>query len=147
MIDGRCLVLRRSDREEWVFPKGHIEEGEQPEDAAIREVLEETGLQIQIVASIGLTRYKFGPANEHHKRIDWFLALSDHSRTVLESIFCESVLLDRAEADRVLTHEGDRDLARRAPRPGCDPTHRPTARPWLINPGGPVVTRSRAGRR
>lgn len=115
MIDGRCLVLRRSDREEWVFPKGHIEEGEQPEDAAIREVLEETGLQIQIAASIGSTRYKFGPANEHHKRIDWFLALSDHSRTVLEPIFRESVLLDRAEADRVLTHEGDRDLARRAP--------------------------------
>jgi 8-oxo-dGTP pyrophosphatase MutT (NUDIX family) len=42
-IDQRALVLRRGDRNEWVFPKGHLERGEEPQDAALREVREETG--------------------------------------------------------------------------------------------------------
>jgi diadenosine hexaphosphate hydrolase (ATP-forming) len=114
MIEDSCLVLRRSDREEWVFPKGHLEDGETPEDAAIREVLEETGLPIEIVASLGSTRYKFGRGQAHHKRIDWFLALADHRRLALEPIFREAALLDREGAERVLSHSADRDLARRA---------------------------------
>jgi 8-oxo-dGTP pyrophosphatase MutT (NUDIX family) len=114
MIGERCLALRRSDREEWVFPKGHLEDGESPEDAAIREVLEETGLPIEIVASIGSTRYKFGRGQAHHKRVDWFLALAEHRRLALEPIFREAALLDLAGAQRVLSHDADRDLAQRA---------------------------------
>lgn len=37
------LLIRDSYRN-WGFPKGHLEAGEQPEDAAVREVAEETGL-------------------------------------------------------------------------------------------------------
>lgn len=90
IVEDRCLALRRSDRDEWVFPKGHLEAGERPEDAAIREVLEETGLPIEIVASLaarGLT---------------------------LEPIFHEWALLDREGAERILSHSADRELARRA---------------------------------
>ena len=36
-VDGRLLVLRRNDRAEWVFPKGHLESGERPEEAATRD--------------------------------------------------------------------------------------------------------------
>jgi 8-oxo-dGTP pyrophosphatase MutT (NUDIX family) len=48
MIDGRCLVLRRADRGQWVFPKGHVEAGERAEDAAVREVREETGYEVEV---------------------------------------------------------------------------------------------------
>ena len=44
IADGRVLILRRSDREEWVFPKGHLEGEETPTEAALRETAEETGL-------------------------------------------------------------------------------------------------------
>lgn len=37
------LLIRDSYRN-WGFPKGHVEPGERPEDAALREVAEETGL-------------------------------------------------------------------------------------------------------
>jgi 8-oxo-dGTP pyrophosphatase MutT (NUDIX family) len=42
---GRTLfLLIRDSYQNWGFPKGHVENGEQPEAAALREVTEETGL-------------------------------------------------------------------------------------------------------
>lgn len=38
------LIIRDSYKN-WGFPKGHIEQGERPEDAAVREVREETGVE------------------------------------------------------------------------------------------------------
>jgi 8-oxo-dGTP pyrophosphatase MutT (NUDIX family) len=114
MIIGRCLVLRRADRDEWVFPKGHLEEGERPEDAAIREVREETGLEIEILGSLGTTRYEFGPRRQHHKRVDWFLGRPVGGGLSLERIFGESALLDADEAQAVMTHAADREVAARA---------------------------------
>ena len=47
----QCLILRRA--KEWLFPKGHLEEGERPVDAAIREVREESGLEIEVDGYVG----------------------------------------------------------------------------------------------
>jgi 8-oxo-dGTP pyrophosphatase MutT (NUDIX family) len=53
------LASRRTRRGElaWGLAKGGIEENESPEDAAVREVREETGLLAEIEASLGETRY------------------------------------------------------------------------------------------
>ncbi len=52
------IVLRRTIRGEWVFPKGWIDPGETPEQAAIREAREETGIQAQIVRAAGNAAYE-----------------------------------------------------------------------------------------
>jgi diadenosine hexaphosphate hydrolase (ATP-forming) len=39
------LVTARGQPMEWVFPKGHIDAGERPEEAAVREVAEESGVR------------------------------------------------------------------------------------------------------
>ena len=45
VADGRPLfLLIRDSYKNWGFPKGHLENGERPEAAALREVREETGL-------------------------------------------------------------------------------------------------------
>jgi 8-oxo-dGTP pyrophosphatase MutT (NUDIX family) len=45
MHDGRALFLLIKDSyQNWGFPKGHLESGERAEDAAMREVREETGI-------------------------------------------------------------------------------------------------------
>ena len=52
--DGRILLLDRPTRGEIRLPKGHIERDESDEDAALREVTEETGYAcLEIVADLG----------------------------------------------------------------------------------------------
>ena len=54
-----CLAARRTRRGElaWGLPKGAVEPDETPEIAAVREVLEETGLEAEIEADLGTIRY------------------------------------------------------------------------------------------
>lgn len=47
----------------WTFPKGGVEEGETPAEAAVREIEEETGVKGVIVGELGETRYIY-----HHPR-------------------------------------------------------------------------------
>lgn len=48
--DGsEILLVYRAKHDDWSFPKGHIEEGENPEQAMRREVVEETGLTVKKV--------------------------------------------------------------------------------------------------
>ncbi|MFE2047956.1 NUDIX hydrolase [Streptomyces sp. NPDC059459] len=59
--DGKVLMVRRRISEGelmWQFPAGAIEEGEAPEDAAVRETVEETGL---VVASLKLLGERVHP--------------------------------------------------------------------------------------
>lgn len=48
----KFLAIKRRDVPIWVFPGGGVDEGEQPENAIIREVLEETGLKVSIKRKI-----------------------------------------------------------------------------------------------
>jgi 8-oxo-dGTP pyrophosphatase MutT (NUDIX family) len=54
-----CLAARRTRRGDlvWGLPKGAIEAEETPEAAAVREVLEETGLKAEIESDLGTIRY------------------------------------------------------------------------------------------
>lgn len=51
---GEVLLQRRGDRNQWGFPGGAVELGETPEMAAVREVREETGLDVKIRRLIGI---------------------------------------------------------------------------------------------
>jgi 8-oxo-dGTP diphosphatase len=48
----------------WGFPKGHIEKGESSQQAAIREVKEETNLEVEVIEKIGDSKYVFTASGE-----------------------------------------------------------------------------------
>jgi len=52
--NGEVLLQRRGDSNKWGFPGGAIELGETPQQAAIREVKEETGLDVEVGELIGV---------------------------------------------------------------------------------------------
>ncbi|WP_018465102.1 NUDIX hydrolase [Calidithermus timidus] len=69
---GEVLLIR--DRMGyWVFPKGHLDEGESPEQAALREVREETGIEGEVLGNLPSTRYTNNRGVE--REIRWFLML------------------------------------------------------------------------
>ena len=59
---GKILLLYKNYRnkyEGWVLPKGTVEEGEQHNETALREVKEETGVSAQIIKYVGKSNYTF----------------------------------------------------------------------------------------
>ncbi|MCC6407971.1 MAG: NUDIX domain-containing protein [Planctomycetes bacterium] len=54
----RFLIVRSlKNAEHWVLPKGHIEPGETPEAAAVREVREEAGVEARLERYLGASEY------------------------------------------------------------------------------------------
>jgi ADP-ribose pyrophosphatase YjhB (NUDIX family) len=77
--DPELLValIARYDRRRrlvWSLPKGHVEQGETVEQAALREVCEETGLTAAIVAPLGVIDFWFAVEDRRiHKTVHHFL--------------------------------------------------------------------------
>ena len=64
----------RAGRLEWCLPKGHLEGDETPQEAAVREVAEETGIIGVIRATVGIIDYWFaGDGHRVHKVVHHFL--------------------------------------------------------------------------
>jgi 8-oxo-dGTP pyrophosphatase MutT (NUDIX family) len=106
------LVSASLDRNEWVLPKGHIEAAEQPRDAAIREVFEETGVRIAIVTpeeQIGTSCYE---ARGESVCVVFFLARSIAEQAAPEHR--EKAWLPFQRADEALKHSESKALLRQA---------------------------------
>ena len=118
------LLLERPGRRELRLPKGHIEPGETREQAAVREVQEETGYaQVTILADLGSythTFYDYLKDREVTRTESYFLMRLDSEQAYSgpqyahENFQCKWVKRD--EAERLTTYESEREFIRRAQR-------------------------------
>ena len=98
----------------WGYPKGHLEEGEKPSEAAVREVFEETGFEVKVVNTkpIAESRYEVERNGETVQKTVWFYEME-----VIEAFKnepddeIEEIALENFEnALSLLTHDEDRKI-------------------------------------
>ena len=123
---GFQIAMCRSFAGHWVLPKGGLEAGETAEDAARREVLEETGLSTRIVCRLGDVRYRFSAkGSRFSKRVDHYLLRvigGDLRHNPDEHIECR--WFESARAQRVARYESEAGIINQAERVIGDLGHR-----------------------
>lgn len=120
--DPRAAViarLNRAGRVEWCLPKGHLEPGETAEEAAVREIAEETGIVGRIIGSLGSIDYWFSAEGRRvHKLVHHYLleAVGGHL-TVEDDPDQEAIdvaWVPVAELGALLAFPNERKIAREA---------------------------------
>lgn len=113
VLGRRCRDRRRST---WSLPKGTPDGDETPDETAMREVAEETGLQVRILDHLGVIRYRFMREGVRiDKSVRYYLMepiggdLADH-----DGEFDEVRWFAAAEADAVMQFATERDILARA---------------------------------
>tara|TARA_B000000609_G_C24101150_1_gene308521 strand:+ start:126 stop:554 length:429 start_codon:yes stop_codon:yes gene_type:complete len=108
------VVIVNQNHDSWSLPKGHIDEGETPIDAAIREIYEETGIiNPKLVKKIGhYDRYRIGLDGKDDlselKTIHIFLFKSEQEKLKpLDKNNPEAKWVDIHEVENYLTHKED----------------------------------------
>ena len=111
--------VNRAGRVEWCLPKGHLEDGETPEEAAVREIAEETGIHGRIVTALGVVDFWFSAEGRRvHKRVHHFLLEATGGELTVEgdpdreAVDVAWVTLD--DLGRVLEFPNERKIARAA---------------------------------
>ena len=108
--DGEVLVVHRPKYDDWSFPKGKLDEGERWEDAALREVEEETGFRCSLGPELGSTSYTDSHGRPKIARY-WLMQPEDGEFEPTAEVD-EIAWLSPADAADRLTYDRDRMLLR-----------------------------------
>ncbi|HCO18254.1 MAG TPA: NUDIX hydrolase, partial [Tissierellales bacterium] len=76
VVFGNTILLLKKYNGDWVLPKGRLEKGETFKTAALREVLEESGVKGEVIEYIGEVNYKYKNLREDevvYKTVHWYL--------------------------------------------------------------------------
>jgi 8-oxo-dGTP pyrophosphatase MutT (NUDIX family) len=114
--DGFDVALIRTHEGRWQLPKGWIEEGEAPEQTAVREVREEAGVDAEVVGPLGMIKYVYTSTYDPEparvrKTVQVFLlrylrgSTDDHDDEVTEARWVEI-----EEAERMLSFRDERRM-------------------------------------
>jgi 8-oxo-dGTP diphosphatase len=105
------LLVHRPRHGDWTFPKGKVEEGETDEQAALREVEEETGLRCELGTELASTSYTDARLRPKTVRY-WAMEVSGAGAPSPSDGVDEVVWLPLHEAAERLTYGRDRDVLR-----------------------------------
>jgi 8-oxo-dGTP pyrophosphatase MutT (NUDIX family) len=115
---GEVLLIATAGGRRWQLPKGHVEEGESPEQTAVREVREETGVTGEVVAALPSIDYTFVERGTRRirKHVDYYLLayLEGSERDFDRHEVDGARWFPWSEAVARLSHANERRVAERA---------------------------------
>ena len=105
----------------WALPKGNLDPGERPEETALREVWEETGVTGRLVEKLGDVKYTYTRKNglRVFKIVSFYLLTAGRGRLgeIEERMrieVAEAKWLPLADAPRLLAYGGEKQMAKQA---------------------------------
>jgi polyphosphate kinase len=107
---AEVLVVHRPRYGDWTFPKGKMEPEESPAEAALREVLEETGFHCDLGPEIGVVEYR--DRSGGRKFVHYFAMTVEGGEFVANKEVDKAKWLDAGAAAERLTYARDRALLR-----------------------------------
>lgn len=106
--DGRVLLVHRPRYDDWTFPKGKLDPDESFEDAALREVEEETGVRCTLGRELPSTSYE---VNGRPKVVRYWLMAPDAELEFEPNDETDDIRwVTPDEARALLTYDRDRDV-------------------------------------
>ena len=100
--------MHRPEHQDWSFPKGKLEAGETSEEAALREVNEETGMTCRLLRFIGHTEYV--DRKGRPKAVAYWVMASVSGSFALNGEVDELRWISLSAAAQTLTYERDHEL-------------------------------------
>ena len=111
--ENKVLVVKQTSGF-YGFPKGHVEIGETEKETAIREVKEETGLDIKIISDKRYTQSYIVKENVH-KDVVFFIAKLENNNEKRQVEEIEEILwIDINEVENILTYDSLKELWKEA---------------------------------
>jgi 8-oxo-dGTP pyrophosphatase MutT (NUDIX family) len=126
VFDGdKVLLLRKTEEGVVVLPKGHIDPGETPAQAAVRETIEETGFtNLEVLADLGVLQSQYPKNGKWYIRDEYYfvMKLVDHERGAVgdyddaehDLVTFERLWVDADQAEGLMSFEPAKSFVRRA---------------------------------
>ncbi|WP_101773909.1 NUDIX hydrolase [Peptostreptococcus faecalis] len=116
VVFGNTILLLRKYNGDWVLPKGKVEKGETHEQAALREVKEETGVKANIDKYLGEIHYTYkenwDQSKGVHKIVFWYLMNTTNMDTVpqKEEGFVEAKFLHMDRVTDMARYDDEKEI-------------------------------------
>ena len=107
------LLVHRPKYNDWSLPKGKADSGERPEQTALREVEEETGLRCRLGTEVGKTRYRDSQGRSKVVRY-WLMEPKRDAKFKPNDEVDEILWLSPEDAATALSYPHDAELVREA---------------------------------
>ena len=107
--EGRIVLVHRPRYDDWTLPKGKLDAGESFQDAALREVREETGLRCRLDRELPGVRYRDNKDRPKLVRY-WLMEVEEDPGFAPNDEVDELRWVEPDEARALLSYERDREL-------------------------------------
>lgn len=119
VVYRNTILLLKRFNDDWVLPKGRIEDGETLKETALREVFEETGVKGTIRVYLGEIEYRYRNIISESlidKKVHWYLMYANNTNTVPQRNegFKDAVFIHKDKVVDILRHDDEKEIIKKA---------------------------------